>query len=85
MPVYEYRCDSCNSEFTKILKMDDRKIPETEPCPACGEKSVKQAIISVPNIADPVRIGVTKKDNNFKEVLQNIHSKTKGSKIDTYF
>lgn len=84
MPVYEYRCYHCDGQFTKLLKMDDRKTPESEPCPKCGEVKVRQAILSVPSIADPVRLGVTRQDNNFKEVLRGIHEKTPGSKIDSY-
>ena len=85
MPIYEYHCDHCNGQFTKLLKMDDRRLPESQPCPYCGEiKMVRQAILSAPKIADPVRIGVTRQDNNFKEVLRGIHDKTPGSNIDSY-
>ena len=84
MPVYEYICNNCNKVFTKLLKMDDRKAPESQPCPQCGEVQVHQAILSVPSIADPIRLGVTRQDTNFKEVLRGIHEKTAGSKIDTY-
>ena len=84
MPVYEYQCDHCGERFTRMLKIDDRKNPESEHCPKCGEKKVHQAIFTVPGIADPVRIGVTHQDNNFKEVLKGIHDRTPGSTINTY-
>jgi hypothetical protein len=60
--------------------MDDRKIPESKPCPSCGkEKSVGQRI-GAPMI---VRGHGTARqfDNGFKEVLQKIDSRTPGSNL----
>ena len=37
---------------------------------------------TVPNICDPVRIGVRKMDNGFKEVLESIHRRTPGSTLN---
>ena len=34
------------------------------------------------NIGDPVRLGLRKIDGGFKEVLQKIHEKTPGSKMN---
>lgn len=42
--IYEYRCNACEHIFDRTLKMDDRKIPETEPCPECGQNEVKQKL-----------------------------------------
>lgn len=84
MPIYEYGCNKCGYEFTKLQKMSDRLVPTEETCPACDEYGIEQVILSAPGIADPVRIGVTKKDSNFNEVLKGIHKKTAGSKIDTF-
>lgn len=84
MPFYDYECQSCKHLFHEILKIADRKEPENSPCPKCGETTVMQVILTAPAVADPVRIGVTKQDSGFKEVLAGIHSKTHGSKLDTY-
>jgi putative FmdB family regulatory protein len=84
MPSYDFQCGECNGVFTKLLKISDRKTPESEPCPSCGVMKIQQVLLSAPGIADPVRIGVTKKDSNFNEVLKGIHNKTAGSKIDTF-
>lgn len=44
MPTYNYMCKTCEHEFTELLKMDDRKIPEEQPCPECGASEVSQKI-----------------------------------------
>jgi len=37
MPIYEYRCDSCNERFEEYLSTSEKPSP---PCPACGSDSV---------------------------------------------
>lgn len=44
MPTYNYMCKGCEHEFTEMHKMDDRKIPEEQPCPECGEQKVVMKI-----------------------------------------
>lgn len=34
MPIYEYRCQACGSEWEDMQKISD---PPTEVCPECGE------------------------------------------------
>ena len=85
MPFYDYRCEACGSTFGDVYTISERKKPESEPCPKCGESGkVQQVILSAPATCDPVRIGVTKQDSGFKEVLQKIHQSNAGSKLDTY-
>lgn len=55
--------------------------PEGEPCANCGELSVKKVILTAPTLGDPVRLGLRRPDNGFKEVLQKIHDKTPGSTL----
>lgn len=83
MPIYEYQCNNCGHTFTSVQRMSDRKLPESSECPECKQLEVKQAILSVPQISDPSRLG-QKRDGNFQEVLKGIHSKTPGSQIDSY-
>ena len=81
MPVYEYICNACSETFEKILMISNRKSPEKEPCPKCGEIKVSQGHLTAPTLGDPVRLGLIKPDNGFKEVLQRIHEKTPGSEL----
>lgn len=41
MPIYEYRCESCNHELEAIQKIAD---PPLTDCPACGESALKKMI-----------------------------------------
>jgi len=44
MPIYEYRCRSCNHELEVLQKLSD---PELSDCPACGEPKLKKLISPV--------------------------------------
>ena len=44
MPIYEYRCNTCNHELEIIQKLSD---PELSDCPACGQPELKKLISAV--------------------------------------
>jgi putative FmdB family regulatory protein len=37
MPIYEYRCESCDARFEEYLSRSTKPSP---PCPKCGAESV---------------------------------------------
>lgn len=39
MPIYEYKCEGCGTEFEEIVKSVYREDNQT--CPECGKKSGK--------------------------------------------
>jgi putative FmdB family regulatory protein len=80
MPTYAYRCKKCEHYFEKMLKIPDRNDPEHEPCPECKAREVQMMLGATP-LADPVRIGVTRPDSGWTEVLQKIHNSNPGSII----
>ena len=41
MPIYEYRCQSCDHELEVMQKLSD---PELSDCPACGQPELKKLI-----------------------------------------
>lgn len=41
MPIYEYRCQSCNHELEVMQKLSD---PELSDCPSCGRPALKKLI-----------------------------------------
>jgi putative FmdB family regulatory protein len=44
MPIYEYRCQSCNHDMEVMQKMSD---PDLSDCPACGQPQLKKLISAV--------------------------------------
>ena len=83
MPLYDYLCHSCQHTFDKFSSIADRNIPCEEPCPKCNEFNVQQ-MIGAPPMGDSVRLGITRPDNGFREVLSKIHEKTPGSTLNKH-
>ena len=83
MPTYEYKCQKCDHYFTKYLGISARNEPESEPCPECQEIHVQKVMMTPASFGDPVRLGITRPDDGFKEVLQKIHANNRGSKLNT--
>ena len=44
MPIYEYRCQSCDHELEALQKLSD---PELNDCPSCGQPELKKLISPV--------------------------------------
>ena len=44
MPIYEYRCQSCQQDLEVMQKLSD---PELSDCPACGQPALKKLISAV--------------------------------------
>jgi len=75
VPTYDFRDTNTGEVFTRIMKIADRD-------QYLIENPHIEAVLSAPNLIDPVRLGVRKTDNGFKEVLQKIHEKTPGSQLN---
>ena len=71
MPLYNYQCSFCSHIQDHVLKVDDRKIPEQEPCPHCGTKDSVHQIISAPAIVSGTGTNY-KIDSGFKDVLSEM-------------
>jgi len=74
MPVYSYRCKTCDHTFDKQSLMEDRKQPESDGCPECGQQSVYQRITSTTigySIAPNLRTS-----DNFNSRLKEIRKKS---------
>ena len=84
MTLYNYNCANCQHNFEESLKMDDRKLPETLPCPNCkAEKTVQISIGASNVIVDATRLNFRKKmDPKLKDRLQEIKASHPGNKID---
>jgi hypothetical protein len=79
MPTYDFKNKETGEIFTKIMSMsamDDFMKDNPD---------VERYYASAPAAVDPTRIGgVRKPDEGFRDVLKNIHSKHRGSKINTW-
>jgi len=53
MPLYEYKCEACDLEFSKMLRMDDRDDPLKEECPTCKSINYIYRIYSNGGFVDP--------------------------------
>lgn len=51
MPLYEYRCGSCEHEFEELAKFND----PPPPCPKCGKGSERQ--LSPLKVGSKERVG----------------------------
>lgn len=80
MPIYDYECRGCGNVFDMNIKMDERKVPCSTPCEDCGGEIVQ--CITKMNIADPVRIGVRRPSEEFKQVLTQIHESNPKSNLN---
>jgi len=84
MPVYQFQCTECRHQFDEVLRISDRKKPETEPCPVCDTTGKIEQVIGAPLIGDPMRQGSTVK-GGFADVLRKIHDKTYKSNLNLKF
>lgn len=71
--IYTYGCKKCEHRFDGSYRMDDRKIPESQPCPSCGEMSVQHLIVSAPKVC--YSMSTMKTTDGFNDRLKDIHKK----------
>jgi len=76
MPTYTFRNKETGEQYDKFMSIAAREELLN------SDLNLETIITSAPALGDPVRLGITKTDNGFKEVLQKIHSKTAGSQLN---
>lgn len=76
MPTYSFRNKETGEVFDQLMKISEKDQYLLD------NPNLEQVHLSATAIGDPVRLGVRKMDGGFKEVLQKIHSRTPGSKIN---
>lgn len=78
MPTYQFRNKNTDEVIEKIMTISNRDTflennPEYEPYHSAGIM-----------LGDPVRLGFTKPDQGFKEVLQKISEKNPNNNLTNY-
>lgn len=71
MPIYDFKCEDCSTVFTVMCKISER---DQHKCTSCGSTKYQSHHTQGLDIGDPVRLGITKADGGFKEVLSKIHN-----------
>lgn len=67
MPTYTFYNKKTKKEWTELMSIANKeKFLKENP-------NVEQRIVKAPAIGDPVRLGVRKVDNGFKEVLSKVN------------
>lgn len=77
MPTYQFRDKNTGKEWSAAMTMSEREEFLT------AHPHIEQFIGIAPSLGDPVRLGVTKVDGGFRDVLKKIHKNNRGSKIDS--
>lgn len=77
MPTYDFRDKTTGEVFSKIMKIAEKEQYLID------NPHIEQTHTVAPSMGDPVRLGVRKVDGGFKEVLQKIHGRAPGSKLNT--
>jgi hypothetical protein len=74
MPIYSFENKETNEQFDLTLSMSERETYlESHP-------HIKQIFTKFPGIGDPVRLGLRKPDDNFRDVLRNVKAHHPGSR-----
>jgi hypothetical protein len=75
MPLFEFRNKETGEVIEKFMGISARE-------EWLAENPNMETVISGSSFIDPVRLGVRRPDQGFKEVLQRIHEKTAGSTLN---
>jgi len=76
MPTYNFRNIETGEESEiqmRISELDEYK---------SNNPNLQQFLTKAPALGDSVRLGLTKPDNGFKEVLSKVHERTPGSQLN---
>lgn len=76
MPLYEFRNTKTGEQFTDLMSFAERET-------YLKENPEIESMMSASAVCDPVRMGIRRPDNGFKEVLSKIHERTPGSRLNS--
>lgn len=78
MPTYSFRNEDTLEEFEKSMSNSDRELYLEE------NPHIKQIFKKFPGVVDPVRAGVRRPDDNFRDVLKKAKNAHKYNTINDF-
>lgn len=78
MPLYSMRNNTTQEEFEVSLKYSELEQYLTD------NKDIQQIFNKFPGFGDPVRLGLRKPDDGFRDVLRNVRHHHKKDSINTF-
>lgn len=89
MPTYDYFCKSCNHVWPEFKKMDNRKEPETAPCPNCATSGMVEQTIAFTPLMMSAALGAEREmrklnNSEFGDRLRTIHKNSPGSTMNQH-
>lgn len=69
MPMYTFKCNSCEEIFDVLCNIASK---DNQVCPKCESTDYQHHHITPLAMGDPVRLGVRRVDDGFREVLSKI-------------
>ena len=76
--MYDFRCTACQTVFDRKVAFEKK---DEQTCPECNAKCEQVWNQSAPGLGDPVRLGLVKPSDGFRDVLRNIDKRTPGSQL----
>jgi hypothetical protein len=77
MPLYDFRNKDTGEVFEKFMSISAKE-------EYLKENPNIESMLGTNALIDPVRLGIRRPDQGFKEVLQRIDEKTAGSKLKNF-
>ena len=83
MPLYEYRCDDCGTEFEVLQKVSDEPLTACRSCAGSVQKLISRSAFKLKGTGWYITDYAKKKDGGSTEAKESITAKEGGTKSDT--
>lgn len=72
---YDYHCQSCDTQWEQSVRLADRDLPTTQPCPHCGTEGAVVRCLAAPSVSydgGGVVSVVRRAGNGWNDVLNKV-------------
>ena len=83
MPLYEYRCDDCGTEFEVLQKVSDEPLTACRSCAGSVQKLISRSAFKLKGTGWYITDYAKKKDGGSTEAKESSTAKEGGTKSDT--